>query len=58
VREQRVAVGEVGVRVDRNGGHLELTAQRALVERFDVLKLVDVGEAFGVDLPVGERVRT
>ena len=42
VREQGVLVGEVGVGVDRDGGDLELAAQRALVERLDVLQLVDV----------------
>ena len=56
VRQQRVAVGQVGVGVDRDRGDLELTAHRALVQRLDVLQLVDVGEAFGVDLPGGERV--
>ena len=56
VRQQRVAIGQVGVGVNRDRGHLELTAHRALVERLDVLQLVNVGEAFRVDLPGGERV--
>ena len=50
VRKQRVLVGQVRVGVNRDGRHLELTAQRSLIERFDVLQLVHVREAFGVDL--------
>src|SRR6185312_10311272 len=56
VREQRVAVGEVSVCVNGDRGDLELGAQRALVERFDILQLVDVAQIAGVNLPFGERV--
>ena len=56
MREERVAIGEMRVRVDRDRGHLELALERAAVERLDVLQLVHVVEVAGVDLPLGERV--
>ena len=49
MREERVAIGEIGVGVDRDRGHLQLGAAGALIERLDVLQLVDVRQAFGVD---------
>ena len=55
VRQQGVAIGDVGVGMDRDRGDLELAAARALVQRLDVLKFVNVGEAFRVNPPVGER---
>ena len=54
--QKRVAVGEVGIGVNRHRRDLELATQRALVEAFDVLELVDVSQVFGVDLAFGKRV--
>ena len=56
VRQQRVALGEIGVRVNGDGGHLELRLERALVERLDVLQLVHVAKIARIDLSFGERV--
>jgi len=56
VREQCVPVSEVGVCVDGDRGDLELRAQGALIERFDILQLVDVAQVAGIDFPFGERV--
>jgi hypothetical protein len=56
VREKRVAVAEISVCVNGDRRHLELSAHRALVQRLDVLELVDVLESFGIDQPVGQRV--
>src|SRR5688572_22088043 len=56
VREQRVSIGEIGIRVDRDRRHVELTAQGAAVQSLDVLQLVDIAQALGVDLSVGEGV--
>ena len=49
-------IGEVGVGVNRDCRHVELTAHRTSVEGFDVLELVDVLDALGIDLSVGERI--
>ena len=56
-RQQPIALGEIGVGVDRNRGNLELTAQRALIERFDVGELVQVAELPGIELALGERIK-
>jgi hypothetical protein len=53
--EERVAVREVGVRVQRHGRDLELPAQRALVQALDVGQLVRVAPEACVDSPGGER---
>ena len=54
--EQRVLPPDVGVGVDRDGGHLELGPAGALIQRFDVRQLVHVAEIAGVELVGGERV--
>src|SRR5258708_15351448 len=56
VWEQRVAIAEIRVGVNRDRRNLELSAHGALIERLDVLQLVDVGESFRIDLPRGERI--
>ena len=56
MRQQRVAVGEVGVGVDRDGGDFELARSARWFSDLDVLQLVDVGEPFRIDLAGGERV--
>ena len=56
VREEGVSVAEVGVGVNGDRRDLELSAHGALVQRLDVLELVDVLEPFGIDQPVRERV--
>ena len=56
VGKKRVLIGEIGVSVDRDGCHIELTTKGASIEGLDVLKLVDVLDTLGVDLSVGERV--
>ena len=47
---------EIGVRVNGDRGHLQLSAPGALVEGLDVGELVQVPEIAGVELPFGERV--
>ena len=42
--------------MDRYGRDLELTAQRALVQRLDVLELVHVTNVAGVDFSFGQGV--
>src|SRR2546422_7551785 len=55
VREQRVAIGEVGVCVERDGRHFQLAGEGAPVQGFDVAELVHVAAVAGVDPPRGER---
>ena len=49
-------VREIGVGVNRDRGDVELSAERATVQGFDVLQLVNVADALGIDLSVRERV--
>ena len=48
--EQGVAIGEVRVGVQRDGGDFQLARERAAVQAFDVAELVNVPPAAGVDL--------
>ena len=48
--EERVLPPDVGVGVDRDGGHLELGPAGALIQRLDVRQLVRVAEIAGVEL--------
>ena len=57
VRQQSVGIGQIGVGVNRDRGDFELTAQRALVERFYILELVDVMEPVGLDFALGESIK-
>src|SRR5258708_33357492 len=52
----REATAEIRVGVKQYRRNLELSAHGALIERLDVLQLVDVGESFRIDLPRGERI--
>ena len=47
--QESVAVGEVRVRVEGYGRHLELAREGAPVQRLDVAELVDVAPVTGVD---------
>ncbi len=42
--------------MNRHRGDLELGAQRAPIERLDVLQLVHITQVAGIELPFGERV--
>jgi len=55
VREQGVAVGEVGVGVERDRGDLQLAGEGAAVQRLDVGQLVHVATVAGVDLALRHR---
>ena len=55
MREQRVPVGEVRVRVQRHRRHLELAVEGAAVQRLDVGELMLVAPGAGVDLAGGQR---
>jgi len=56
MRQEGVAVGQVGVGVERNGGHVELAGEGAAIQRLDVGQLVLVVPVARVHLPRGERV--
>ena len=56
VRQEHVAVGDVGVGVEGDGGDVELACHRAPVQRLDVGELVVEREALGVDRAVRETV--
>ena len=47
--QQRVPVGEVGEGMDAHGRDFQLTVQGAVVERLDVLELMDEPQAAGVE---------
>src|SRR6267143_2942381 len=49
MREQRIPVGEIRVRVQRDRGDFQLTRERAPVQRFDVRQLVHVATPARVD---------
>ena len=55
VRQQRIAIGEVGVGVQRDGRHFELAREGAAVQRLDVRELVDIAAVARVDLTSRER---
>ena len=54
--QQGIAVGQVGEGVDADRRDLQLAAQGPLVERLDVLELVDEPQPAGVELVVGQGV--
>src|SRR5438034_9580439 len=55
VRQQGIALREIGVGVERDCTHFELPAQGTPVQGLDVRELVDVAPGARVDLPRGER---
>src|SRR6267143_412904 len=55
VGEQGVAIREIRVRMQRDGGDLQLTGERAPVQGFDVAELMHVPAAARVDLPSRHR---
>src|SRR5689334_20911907 len=56
MRQKGVPIRQICISVDRYGGNVKFATQRASVQRLDVLQLVHVADAVGVDLSVGERV--
>ena len=58
VRQEQVAVGQVRVGVEGDGGDGELAGHRAAVQRLDVGELVGEGEPLGVDAALRRARRT
>src|SRR5690242_10613669 len=56
VRKQGIRIGEICIGVNRDCRDLELSAQRALVERLDILELVNIAQLAGIDLPFRKRI--
>ena len=56
MRQQRIPVADVRICMNGNRRDLQLPPQGALVQRFDILKLMHVRQALGIDLSRGECV--
>ena len=57
VRQQGVPIGEIGIGVNRDGGHLELAVESAPVQGLDVLQLVNEAQIAGVEKIGGQRIK-